>query len=293
MVDGTAIAAMLREKVARTVKSFSQLPALAIVVVGEHPIIAQFVRMKKRVGEALGISVVEYHFPETVDEGALRRAVGRLGRDHRIAGIVVQLPLPPTFHAKAILDAVPVEKDVDMLSTEAVAAFRRGDSPILPPIAGAIQEILEHHMVSVAGKAVLVLGHGRLVGAPAALFFRHNGAHVTVVDKPIADLAEHVRESDIVVTGVGKPGILRAEWLKPGAVVIDAGTSEAGGKVHGDADPTCRERAALFTPVPGGVGPITIALIFKNLLVLAKEQAKKAGYKVEPRNESHAYEVGP
>lgn len=280
IVDGKAIAAALREKITRAVKGFSARPTLAIVTVGEHPIIEGFVRIKKRVGEALGVEVTEYHFPERATEDALKRAVLRLGKDTRVAGIIVQLPLPSAFHAQAILDLVPLEKDVDMLSTNAVAAFRRGDSLILPPIAGAIQEILESHMVAVAGKEVLVLGHGRLVGIPAALFFRHNGAHVTVVDKPIADLGSLVRESDIIICGVGKPGTLRAEWLKPGSVVIDAGTSEAGGKLVGDADRECADRAGLFTPVPGGVGPITVALIFKNLLVLAKEQAKKAGANV-------------
>ncbi len=279
VVDGNMIAEGIREKVARVARSFPRPPTLAIVTVGEDPVVQSFVRIKKKVGASVGIPVVECHFPALVDEEALLRAVRRLGGKADVAGVIVQLPLPAMLDARRVLDAVPPEKDVDMLSTHSVAAFRRGDSPILPPVAGAVQEILEHHMVSVSGKEALVLGHGRLVGVPAALFLRHNGAHVTVVDKPIADLGVHVRESDVVVSGVGKPGIVRAEWLKPGAVVIDAGTSEAGGKLVGDAEPECAKKAGLFTPVPGGVGPITVALIFKNLLVLAKNHAT---HKVEP-----------
>ncbi|OGZ05756.1 MAG: hypothetical protein A3C93_00620 [Candidatus Lloydbacteria bacterium RIFCSPHIGHO2_02_FULL_54_17] len=281
IIDGKMIAEGIREKVARAVRGFAVPPTLAIVVVGENPVIESFVRIKKKTGEALGIPVVEYHFPVSANADALVRTVARLGADRGVAGIIVQLPLPPSIDARKILDAVPLEKDVDVLSTNAVAAFRRGDALVLPPIAGAMQEILEHNMVAVSGKEALVLGHGRLVGVPAALFLRHNGAHVTVVDKPIPDLAEHVRESDIIVSGVGKPGLLRPEWLKHGAVVIDAGTSEAEGKLVGDADPECAKVAGLFTPVPGGVGPITVALIFKNLLVLAKKTGQDGTYKVE------------
>jgi methylenetetrahydrofolate dehydrogenase (NADP+)/methenyltetrahydrofolate cyclohydrolase len=128
--------------------------------------------------------------------------------------------------------------------------------------------------VAVSDKEALVLGYGKLVGVPASLLLRHNGAHVTVVDQVISNLAEHTRESDIIICGVGKPGLLKPEMLKPGVVVIDAGTSEAGGKIVGDADPSCALVASVFTPVPGGVGPIAVALIFKNLLVLASARAK-------------------
>ncbi len=275
IIDGKHIAAGIREKLAQSVKAFSASPTLAIVVVGNDPVIESFVGIKKKVGVSLGIAVVEHRFVESIKDEALLNAVQKLGTDESIDGIIIQLPLPPSINTDRILSAVPTNKDVDMLSAESVAAFRRGDAVILPPIAGAIQVILEHAKINVSGKEVLVLGYGRLVGIPASLLFRHNGAHVTVIDKSIPNLAEHTRESDIIVCGVGKPGLLTKEMLKEGSVVIDAGTSEQGGKIMGDADVRCALVASVFTPVPGGIGPIAVALIFKNLLVLATARRKK------------------
>ena len=275
IVDGKKIAEEIREKLARIVSGFSVPPKLAIVVVGDNPVIESFVRIKKKVGESLGIVIAEERFAASVEPETLLSAIKKLAADETIDGIIIQLPLPPSIDIRAALDAVPTEKDVDMLSTESVAAFRRGDAPILPPIAGAIQEILERSKVNVAGKETLVLGYGRLVGVPASLLLRHNGAHVTVIDQEISDLAEHTRESDIIICGVGKPGMLKPEMLKDSVVLIDAGTSEAGGKIVGDAAPACADVASVFTPVPGGVGPIAVALIFKNLLVLAAARIKR------------------
>lgn len=274
LIDGKAIAEDIREKTARAVRGFPVPPALAIVVVGENPVIESFVRIKKRVGEALGIPVVERRFPGDTPAETLIPDIRELAEDRTIAGIIIQLPLPPHLEPQKILDAVPPEKDVDMLSVESMARFRKGISPILPPVAGAIQEILERNGVAVAGKEVLIIGRGRLVGAPAELLFRHNNAHVTVVGRGVAQMNELLKEADIIVSGAGEPGLLKPEMLKQGVVVIDAGTSESGGKIVGDADPKCGEVASVFTPVPGGVGPIAVALIFKNLLVLAKNQHK-------------------
>jgi methylenetetrahydrofolate dehydrogenase (NADP+)/methenyltetrahydrofolate cyclohydrolase len=277
IIDGKAIAADIREKLARIAKSFSVPPKLAIVVVGDDPVIESFVRIKKKVGESLGVVMMEERFAASVEPELLLSAIKKLAGDETIDGIIIQLPLPASINVRDVLDAVPTSKDVDMLSTESVAAFRRGDAPILPPIAGALQEILERAKINVAGKEALVLGYGRLVGVPASLLLRHNGAHVTVIDQEISDLAEHTRESDIIVCGVGKPGLLRPDMLKSGAVLIDAGTSESGGKIVGDAEPACADVASVFTPVPGGVGPIAVALIFKNLLVLAAVHKQHQG----------------
>lgn len=276
IIDGKAIAGEIREKLAHVVSGFSVAPKLAIVVAGDDPVIESFVRIKKKVGESLGVVIVEERFPLSVENDELLGTIRRLGSDETLDGIIVQLPLPPQINTQALLDAVPTEKDVDMLAAESVAAFRRGDALILPPIAGAIQEILERNKVAVGGKEALVLGFGRLVGVPASLLLRHNGAHVTVVDQEIPNLAEHTRESDIIICGVGKPGMLKPGMLKEGMVLIDAGTSEAGGKIVGDADPACAEITSVFTPVPGGVGPIAVVFIFKNLFVLKTARLKKS-----------------
>jgi methylenetetrahydrofolate dehydrogenase (NADP+)/methenyltetrahydrofolate cyclohydrolase len=270
IIDGKAIAADVEEQVRRALTKCSVTPTLAIVVVGKDPVVESFVRIKKRMGERLNIIVVERYFPETISGEALKKSIEDIGNSPDVGGIVIQLPLPAHIDTQAMLDAVPVEKDIDMLSRASVASFARGDARILPPIAGAIQEILERAQVSVVGREVLVLGYGRLVGVPASIFMRHNHAHVTVIDREISDLASHVRESSVIISGVGKQGLVTPEMLSPSTVLIDAGTSEAGGKIVGDADPRCAEIASIFTPVPGGVGPIAVAMIFKNLCILAR-----------------------
>jgi methylenetetrahydrofolate dehydrogenase (NADP+)/methenyltetrahydrofolate cyclohydrolase len=271
IIDGKAIAADIEEGLRRALTRFASPPTLAIVVVGKNPVIESFVGIKKRVGERLGIVVVESYFDDSISGEELKKAIETIAADRAISGIVVQLPLPEHIDMQTILNAVPIEKDVDMLSASAIALFASGDAKIIPPVAGAIQEILERTHTSVASREVLVLGYGRLVGKPASILLRHNGAHVTVIDREISDLALHTRESAIIISGVGKPGLILPEMLASGVVLIDAGTSELGGKIVGDALPSCAEVANVFTSVPGGVGPIAVTMIFKNLCVLARE----------------------
>ena len=275
-VDGNAIAEVLKQKIAKRVSAIGVSPVLGIVIVGNNPVTESFVRIKKRVAAEIGVVVKEFHFSETINTEELCKSVAALSSDPLVDGVVIQLPLPRDIVAQSVLNAVPLEKDIDMLSHEASAEFRKGTANILPPVAGAIQEILEHHRIGVAGKDVLILGHGRLVGAPAALLMRHNHAHVTVIDKEVAHLAELSHEADIIISGVGQPGILQPEMLKHGVVLIDAGTSEDGGKIVGDANPRCAEVASLYTPVPGGVGPITVSMIFKNVSIVVEHRMRRA-----------------
>jgi methylenetetrahydrofolate dehydrogenase (NADP+) / methenyltetrahydrofolate cyclohydrolase len=272
IIDGKKLAETVEARIARSLLGVARMPVLAIVVVGDSPVTERFVRIKKRVAERLGITVSEFRFARDVRGETVVATLRALAEDEHVNGIVVQLPLPDTLDAETVMNMIPLAKDVDVLSRQAMATFARGDAEVLPPVAGAVQEILEFAEVAVVGKETLVLGHGRLVGVPVALLLRHNGAHVTVIDKPIANLAEHVRESHIIVSGVGKPGLITPDMLAPGTVIIDAGTSESGGKLAGDADPRCAEVAGLFTPVPGGVGPLAVTMIFKNLCILAALQ---------------------
>ena len=275
LIDGKTIAGEIRSTVSAAISRRSVPPHLAIVVVGDNPVIESFVRIKKRVGEELHVRVSECRLSSAVSMQDIASTISLLAEDASVDGIVIQLPLPEGLVAEDVLNLVPVQKDVDMLSAQAMANFRMGVSVILPPVAGAVQEILERAKVDVVGKEVLILGYGRLVGKPVSILLRHNHAHVTVIDKPVADLGIHVRESDVVISGVGHPSLIKPEMLKAGAVLIDAGTSEQGGKIVGDADPECALAASVFTPVPGGVGPIAIAMLFKNLAILAGSADEK------------------
>lgn len=241
---------------------YARLPKKALklgIVVGEkNPVIESFVKIKEKASEKLGVTLVREELPEGANtDDAVAAVISLAGTTD---GLIVQLPLPPHIDVEKVLAAIPGEKDVDGISL----------SPLVrPPVAEAVAEILKESGIDPRGKKAAVVGSGRLVGAPTAALLSLHGADVDVLTH--GDSLKRLKEADIVVLGAGEPGLVKPEHLKDGVVLIDAGTSEAGGKVKGDADPACADLASVFTPVPGGVGPIAVAMIFKNLFALAKE----------------------
>ncbi len=216
---------------------------LGIVASLGNPATESFVKIKERVAERLGVEVVRGQLQDIAN---------------MCDGVLVQLPHPD---AETLLPHIPGHKDVDALSTQ---------PQVVAPVAAAVQYILVREGIGVANKKVVVVGEGRLVGQPVAKMLRDMGAEVTIVSLESGTLAE-LKDADVVVSGAGAPHVIKPEMLKPGVVLIDAGTSESGGKVVGDADPACAEVASVFTPVPGGVGPIAVAMLFKNLAILTKK----------------------
>lgn len=184
--------------------------------------------------------------------------------------VIVQLPLVAGMDQKDVCDAIPIEKDADILSAIAREKFEKGEADVLlPPVVGAIREIFERTQVKPAGKNVVVIGEGWLVGAPAAIWLKQQGAKVEVANSK-TDLAPLLKNADIIVSGAGAPGLIKPEMLKEGVVLIDAATSESNGIIAGDADPLCASKCSIFTPVPGGVGPIAVACLFQNAITLAE-----------------------
>lgn len=196
---------------------------------------------------------------------------------HKVAlpeadAVIVQLPLPPDMNERAVLDAIPLAADADVLSHAAYERFLK-DEPgaLLPPVVCAVAEILERAGVTVGGKRALVIGNGRLVGAPVQAWLAREGAEVSVLTREDFDTKHSaLKEADIVVSGAGSPHLITPDLLTPGVVLIDAGTSESNGAIVGDFDPDCAEVASVFTPVPGGVGPVAVACLFKNVAELLK-----------------------
>lgn len=267
IVDGRAIRDELLQQVKQEVAVLGRPFSLGIFV-SHAPDFAteSFIRIKKRAADAIGIEIVEYAIREDATTESVIADIARVAEKHD--GIIVQCPLPPAFDIDQIRNAVPIAKDVDALSDAAIAAFESGDAKILTPVVAALAEICKRGDVTLNGKNAVVLGHGRLVGKPAATWLRLQGADVTVLDKSSPDI-DAIQHADILVLGAGVPGLVTPSMIKDGVILFDAGTSEAEGKLAGDADPACADKATLFTPVPGGIGPITVAFIFKNLARLA------------------------
>lgn len=266
IVDGKSIAAEIRIDLAQRVRESGKAPVLGILIATDDPVIDSFVRVKKRFAEAVGAQIEEVRLPAAADTDAAIAAVNKLTES--ADGIVVQLPLPERIDKQRVLDAVPQEKDIDVLSQAAFSVFENGAGNILPPVAGSIAAILAHENIELSGLHALVIGRGQLVGAPAAAWLRQQGADVETVGNELTceELAEKARHAGVLVSGAGVPGLITPEMVKPGAILLDAGTATSRGSVVGDIDPKCAEHAKLAALVPGGIGPVTVAVLFQNLL---------------------------
>lgn len=261
IVDGREIAESVIAKLEEKRRSLPGTVALGILMSGGDAVTESFIKIKSKAAQRLGVEVVRRELDQ--DATTKDALVALADLSSRVEGLIVQLPLPQNIDSEKVIAAIPAEKDVDAIGPKPHVATA--------PVAEAVREILLQTGVDVQGKKAVVVGAGKLVGKPTAEMLTDMGANVSFVTEHTGSL-EELKDADITVLGAGNPGFIKPEMLKPGIVLIDAGTSEAGGgKILGDADPSCANMASVFTPVPGGVGPVAIAMIFKNLFELAKK----------------------
>ncbi|OGF63516.1 hypothetical protein A2662_01655 [Candidatus Giovannonibacteria bacterium RIFCSPHIGHO2_01_FULL_45_33] len=271
IVDGKKLAEEIKTSLKDEVLSIGKKIKLVVIQVGSNPVTEKFMEQKKKFGNAVGIDVRIYNIEEGVSTSQLREKISEIVHIKENTGVIIQLPLPEQINTQYILDAITPEKDPDMLSSKSVGAFSTGRSKMLPPVVGVIRHIFEKHSIELRGKRAAVIGAGRLVGRPVAAWLLQNGAAVAAIDENTPDPRPYTQNADIIISGVGVSHLIRPDMVKEGAVVIDCGTSEANGKLAGDMAPDVANKASLFTPVPGGVGPLTVAMLFKNLVELAKK----------------------
>ena len=264
IIDGRALAGAIVTALRNETAAMAGLPLLTVFTCAPNFETKKFLDLKtKRAAEA-GISVSVIELPPNVTMEQVTTAINQ--SKAMSDGIIIQFPFPH-IATKDLIALIPPELDVD------VTHYDGQTDGLLPPVVGAIAEISQAHAIDWVGKSVVVVGNGRLVGAPAAQYAAALGANVTIVTKDSNNLAA-TKDADILILGAGSPGLLTPEMVKAGAVVLDAGTSEEGGMLVGDAHPLVAARASLFTPVPGGIGPLTIAILLKNVLYLAKQHRK-------------------
>ncbi|HTR18419.1 MAG TPA: bifunctional 5,10-methylenetetrahydrofolate dehydrogenase/5,10-methenyltetrahydrofolate cyclohydrolase [Candidatus Paceibacterota bacterium] len=263
IIDGRAIAEDLYKDLSARRSRLPHAPRLGIIVAGHNPVIESFVGIKTRAAQRLGIEMRREDADATVTTEEAIALVQKLSPE--VDAIIVQLPLPKTADVNGVLSAIPDNKDVDALSTASQEHL------VEAPVARAVVEILERSNVDPKGKRAVIIGAGRLVGAPTAALLKKLGADVSLFTLEEGSI-EDLKTADIVLCGAGNPGFVKPEHLKKGVALIDAGASEQGGKVVGDCDPACAEVASVFTPVPGGVGPVAVAMIFENLFDLMEKR---------------------
>ncbi len=264
IIDGRQLAQERKEEIRKERQGLGAL-SLGVVMATESAVTKSYVGIKKRAAADLDIDVKEYLLPDTA---TLDDIIAATMEANQHDGVILQLPLPPGIDVEAAKNAIEMTKDVDVLSDAAFEAFSKNTFPAIPPVPAAMHYILKRHRVSIYGYTVVVVGKGRLVGRPAIVLFERLGAKVTAIDK--GDSYEPLKTADIIISGAGVAGLIKPDMVKDGVAIIDGGTSESSGKVVGDADPMCAEKASLFTPVPGGVGPIAVVEIFANLVALKK-----------------------
>jgi methylenetetrahydrofolate dehydrogenase (NADP+)/methenyltetrahydrofolate cyclohydrolase len=279
LIDGKAIAARIREQLAGDVAEFHQstqiVPKLAAVLVGADPASQVYVRNKEQACAKIGMASDVHRLPESTTQAELLELIGQLNADPLVHGILVQLPLPRHIHETTILDSVTPLKDVDCFHPENVGLMVQGRPRFLPCTPHGVQVLLAESGAKVDGAHVVVLGRSEIVGKPVAMMLVQKGetanATVTICHSRTKNLAEIVRSADILIAAIGKAEFVTPDMLKPGVVVIDVGINRVNDRLVGDVHfESVREIASAITPVPGGVGPMTIAMLLKNTLTAAR-----------------------
>ncbi len=275
IIDGKAVSARVKEQVrkeAETLKEKGIEIGLAVVIVGDNPASRVYVNNKKKACAEVGFNSYEYALPEETTEAELLELVEKLNNDDKVNGILVQLPLPKQINENAIINAIRPEKDVDAFHPENVGHIMIGDFSFLPCTPAGVMELIAETGVDVCGKNCVVIGRSNIVGKPMAMLLLHKNGTVTICHSRTKNLEEICSNADILVAAVGKAGFVTPDMVKEGAVVIDVGMNRnAEGKLCGAVDYTaCFDKAGYITPVPGGVGPMTIAMLMRNTLTAAK-----------------------
>jgi methylenetetrahydrofolate dehydrogenase (NADP+)/methenyltetrahydrofolate cyclohydrolase len=283
IIDGKAVAreiqAEIKQEVEGLKRRWGMVPGLGVVLVGDDPASHLYVKNKEKACKEVGIRSEEHLLPESVSERDLLSLTNKLNRNDEIHGILVQLPLPAHIRAERVLNAVSPQKDIDGFHPVNQGLLLSGGEGFRPCTPMGIMKLLDSVRCDPKGKNATVVGRSNIVGKPVALMLLERHATVTICHSRTAQLKDEVSRADIVVAAIGKAAMIRGDWIKPGAVVIDVGINRLpSGKLSGDVEfESAKERASYITPVPGGVGPMTICMLLFNTLRAAKESLQREG----------------
>ena len=281
ILDGNALSATVRARLAERAQALAGAgvqPCLAVILVGESPASAVYVRNKVRACEAAGMRSLKFDYAADVAPAAVFERIAALNADPSVHGILVQLPLPPQFDAEAVLESISPDKDVDGFHAVNTGRLVQGRPGFVPCTPLGVMEMLKSEGVPLRGAEAVIVGRSNIVGKPMAMLLMQADATVTVCHSKTRDLASHCRRADILVAAIGRPRFVTGDMVKPGAVVIDVGINRLpDGKLCGDVDfDAAREVASLITPVPGGVGPMTITMLLANTIESAARRVAGA-----------------
>lgn len=271
ILDGKKLADRILDNLKREIKNRHLKLRLAVISVGENPISRIFIHGIERGSEKVGIDFKLFKFPAKINPQRLKKEIDKIVRNSVNSGIVVQLPLPKKFSPEEFFNLIPQEKDINVLSEKSLGKFYQGTLKILPPTVEGILELLKNYKIKISGKDVTILGAGRLVGLPLAVQLLKEKATVSALNEFTKDASFFTKKADILISGVGSLNLIKGDMIKEGAIIIDAGNAMKNGKLVGDVNfKSVSRKASFLTPVPGGVGPMTVACLLKNLVKLSK-----------------------
>ena len=276
ILNGKKVRDILAERIQVNLQKFKVQPKLVIIQIGNNPASSVYIEQKKKFGEKFGFLIEHVHVKENISEKSIVLKIKKLNSDTKVHGIIVQLPLPKNINPRKIIEAIDPKKDVDGLHSQNLTKLMTSDaSGFLPATTKGILSLLDFYKIPIAGKKVTVVGRSLLVGAPTALAFLNRDATVTICHSKTKHLQEEVKRADIVVVAIGRAKFIKKSFVRKGQIIIDVGINRIDGKIFGDVDfVPVSEIVKAITPVPGGVGPMTVASLFQNVLLAYKRHRK-------------------
>lgn len=278
IINGRKIAAGIIHNLKSEVAALPFQPVFCDILVGRNPVSAQYVNVKAKKAESIGVRFLRAEFADEIGTENLVREIKKINQTPNLCGLIVQLPLPSGIDRRQVLDAIDPKLDVDCIGRQRSAAFYGGDLEIVPPTAAAVVKILDALQLDLTSKHILVVGQGELVGRPVAFLLQHRlaaagtpSSRINIADIHTKNTSELMKDADIIISATGRPKLITGEKIKPGAIIIDAGVAEDGGLIVGDVDfESVKNVAGAVSPVPGGVGPVTVAMLLNNVVKVAK-----------------------
>ena len=271
ILNGKDLSAKIKDEIKCASEEYTQTPILAVITIGDDAASAVYVRNKKKACEYVGFSFMHFDYLSEVKESVVIRKIKELNRDKTVNGILLQLPIPDHFNLEKIINTIDPRKDVDGLTTTNMGKLLSGNYGMIPCTPRGILEILDYYNVSLEGKNVCVIGRSHLVGKPIAMLCSDRNATVSICHSKTKNLKDYTTKADILIVAVGKKWLIDKSMIKKDAVIIDVGINSVEGKLYGDVNPNVEEKCSMLTPVPGGVGPMTVACLLKNTYQAYKE----------------------
>lgn len=271
LLDGKLLSAKIKDEVKAGADEYHLTPILAVITIGDDEASKVYVENKRKACEYVGISMMHFDYASCVKEEVVIKKIKELNKDRTVSGIILQLPLPDGFNSNKIINYISPIKDVDGLTENSMGKLLIGEEGFIPCTPKGILEILDYYKINLEGKHVVVVGRSNLVGKPIAIECLKRNATVTMCHSKTKDLAHYTKEADILIVAVGKKHLIDKTMVKKGVVIIDVGITRIEKKLYGDVNPDAYELASYVTPVPGGVGPMTVAMLMKNTLIAYKK----------------------